>query len=230
MNTNIIKMIEKDNLRLTIKSDDIPVNPREDENFGKMVCFHYRYNIGDKHSFTKALDFIKELAAKNMSDDIRYYTDDDGGEVIVDFLETLEFKELMDLAKETNIILPIFLYDHSGITINTTGFSCQWDSGQIGWIYCPKEKFLKETGFSEEELFQQNKAQEYLKDEVKLYDYYLRGDVYGYILEKKKVCESCGHIEWEELDSCWGFYGLEGVNTIKNHLAKEYKYLLKEVK
>ena len=230
MNENIIKRMEKDNLRLTIKLDNFPVNPREDENFGTMVCFHSRYNIGDEHPFIKELEFIRDLASKNIPEDVRYYTDNDGGEIIVDFIKTLEFKELMDLVKETNVILPIYIYDHSGVTINTTGFSCKWDSGRIGWIYCPKEKFLKETGFSKEELFQENKAEKFLKDEVELYDYYLRGDVYEYILEKKKVCEACGHIEWEEIDSCWGFYGSEGIDTIKDHLGKEYKYLLEEDK
>jgi len=31
--------------------------------------------------------------------------------------------------------------------------------------------------------------------------------VYGFIIEKKISC-SCGeHEEWEEVDSCWGFFG-----------------------
>ena len=46
-----------------------------------------------------------------------------------------------------------FIYDHSGITMNTTGFSCPWDSGQVGWIYCSKKRFLSETGYKKDELF-----------------------------------------------------------------------------
>ena len=59
------------------------------------------------------------------------------------------------------------------------------------------------------------KAQEYLENEVKIYDYYLRGEMFGYILEEKKLCETCGHMDWEELDNCWGFYGSEYINEIK---------------
>lgn len=33
------------------------------------------------------------------------------------------------------IVLPLHLYDHSGITMSTGGFSCPWDSGQVGYIY-----------------------------------------------------------------------------------------------
>jgi hypothetical protein len=36
------------------------------------------------------------------------------------------------------IYLPVYLYEHSGQTINTTGFSCNWDSGQVGYIYIYK--------------------------------------------------------------------------------------------
>ena len=39
-----------------------------------------------------------------------------------------------------NVVLPVYMYDHSGITINTTGFSCPWDSGMVGIIYVSKEK------------------------------------------------------------------------------------------
>ena len=30
------------------------------------------------------------------------------------------------------VFLPLYLFDHSGITMNTSGFSCPWDSGQVG--------------------------------------------------------------------------------------------------
>jgi hypothetical protein len=45
---------------------------------------------------------------------------------------------------ESVIALPMYMYDHSGITINTTGFSCPFDSGKIGFIYVTKEKIRQE--------------------------------------------------------------------------------------
>ena len=59
-------------------------------------------------------------------------------------------------------------------------------------------------------------AEHYIECEMETYDQYLRGDVYGYTLTKKVVvqeeCPHCGQIisedeEWEEEDSCCGFYG-----------------------
>ena len=45
------------------------------------------------------------------------------------------------------VSLPLYLYDHSGITMNTTGFTCPWDSGQVGIIFVSRETILKEYGW-----------------------------------------------------------------------------------
>ena len=55
--------------------------------------------------------------------------------------EAASVEELREIYEDpANIALPVFMYDHSGITINTTGFSCRWDSGQVGIIYMTKAK------------------------------------------------------------------------------------------
>ena len=36
---------------LVVQQDDSPFNPREDDNFGKMVCFHRQYSLGDHHNY-----------------------------------------------------------------------------------------------------------------------------------------------------------------------------------
>ena len=48
--------------RLKVEYDDLPLNPRTDyDNFGKMVCWHSRYDLGDKHSFSEPAEFLKQL-------------------------------------------------------------------------------------------------------------------------------------------------------------------------
>lgn len=96
------------------------------------------------------------------------------------------------------IVLPLFLYDHSGITMNTVGFHCPWDSGQVGWIYVTLEDIRKEYGVTRVSKQLRQKVADYLRAEVKTYDQYLTGEVYGY--------EVTGEDE-EFIDSCWGFYG-----------------------
>jgi hypothetical protein len=106
---------------------------------------------------------------------------------------------------ESVIALPMYMYDHSGITINTTGFSCPFDSGKIGFIYVTKEKIRQEYSWKKLTKKRIEIIKGYLKSEVKVYDQYLTGDVYGYIITKnndKTVDESC-----------WGFYGSEDCET-----------------
>ena len=90
--------------------------------------------------------------------------------------------------------LPLYLYDHSGITINTTGFSCKWDSGQVGWVYITSSD-AKKMGCSD---YSEEKLHEAIRAEVSEYDSYLTGEVYGY-----RVLSPDG----EEADACWGFIG-----------------------
>jgi len=99
------------------------------------------------------------------------------------------FKE----AHPEHLYLPIYLYEHSGVTISTSSFRDPWDSGQVGWVYM--EATTLDTEFGGD----RTRAEGYLKSEVEEYDTYLRGEVYGYTVQK----------DGEELESCWGFYGYE---------------------
>ena len=75
--------------------------------------------------------------------------------------EWLENEVLEPNGGEDEVVaLPLYLYDHSGITMNTSGFSCPWDSGQVGWIYCTKKRFREETGYTEDELFSTDQHRE----------------------------------------------------------------------
>jgi len=60
--------------------------------------------------------------------------------------ENMAMPELMSLAERANLILPLYLLDHSGITISTRDFNDRWDSGQIGWTYVSNEDIAKEFG------------------------------------------------------------------------------------
>lgn len=45
---------------LQIMYDDEPMNPRTDyDNFGHMVCWHSRYNLGDEHSHRTQMIFYR---------------------------------------------------------------------------------------------------------------------------------------------------------------------------
>ena len=94
------------------------------------------------------------------------------------------------------LALPLYLYDHSGITMSTAPFSCPWDSGQVGYILVTHENIKAEWGAVSPEIL--DKARACLEAEVVEYDHYLTGNVYGYMVKS-----AAGEI----LDSCWGYYG-----------------------
>lgn len=109
----------------------------------------------------------------------------------------LSMEEAGKIYHNKNVVaLPLFLYDHSGITISTTPFSCPWDSGQIGFIYVTKDDVRKEFGRITKKVLE--KVNKCLESEVKVYDEYLRGDVYCFTVEND---------EGEIIDSCGGFFG-----------------------
>jgi len=165
-----------DNKVLQIFNDEWAESPREWDNLGTMAIFHGRYTFGDSVDFS--------------SDDFNSWTE----------MENYIKKDL-----DAAVVLPIYMYDHSGITINTTGFGCPWDSGQVGFIYVTKQKLKEE--YSVKRITDKiiEKAEKVLLDEVETMDQYITGDVYGYQVIKRSLEE--GQVREEILDSCSGFYG-----------------------
>ena len=129
-----------------------------------------------------------------------------------------DYDELKAISDDpNNIVLPVYMYDHSGITINTSGFSCPWDSGQVGLIYVTKDKAIENWGKKILTKKVREAAIKCLQSEVETLDQYLTGNVYGYIVYDPKG---------EEAESCWGFYGeadyclSEGLAAAKHYEQK----------
>jgi len=176
MNDNIVQTETIGKYRIDNITDTDPQDPRGWDNLGSMVCFHNSNNLGDKHDY-KSENY-------NGWDEME-----------------------KDIIKRENVgvILPLYLYDHSGITMNTTGFSCKWDSGRVGFIFISKEKIREELGHKYVTQKVRNKVEKLLVGEVETYDKYLTGDVYGYRITDTETDE--------EFESCWGFYGQEDCMT-----------------
>lgn len=177
---------------IEIHTDDNPENPRTSwDNLGRMVCFHRRYNLGDKHDFSQPSDVEEHI-------------------------------------KETHsLCLSLFLYDHSGITMSTGNagypFNDRWDAGQVGYIYVTLEEVKKEYSCKVVTPTIRKKAYSVLEAEVKEYDDFITGNVYGYNVE-------------ETGDSCWGFFGdtkytiEEAKGDVDGHIKEERKKHVKQLK
>ena len=126
-------------------------------------------------------------------------------------------------APEGSVVLPLHLYDHSGITMRTGSFGDPWDSGQVGWIVVTPDKIRKEYSVKRITAAMRARVAAVLEQEVSTYDDFLTGNVWGYVLDVSHDCEACGAKvgEDDKSDSCWGFVG-DSLEAMKEHVPAEH--------
>jgi hypothetical protein len=205
----MIKQVTVGNKRLEIYQDEDPENPRDWDNLGKLICFHRRYSLGDKHDY------------KN-----------------TDYAGWDELEE--QLRKDGAIIvLPLFLYDHSGLWIKVGSFQgmlaqghAEFDSGKIGFACIFHADLVREYGRNTP----QNRAtaEKVLRGEVDTYAQFVSGEVYGQVCKEQHewVDKKTGEImtTWETEDSCGGFYGSNWKeNGLIESLPKGYEKLAEQL-
>jgi len=181
---------------ITLIYDSDPPNPRVyEDNITKIICFHKRYNLGDKHNYRSN-----------------------------DFNNWGEFKDKLIEEEKAIFITPLYLYDHSGITISTKPFSCRWDSGQVGFAYTTEELLKKVVVDPSDE----DEIIKFIDLDVKIYDDFIRGNCVGYTITKYVECPHCHRIEDNIVDSCWGFYPDE--NDKFDYIINECKEFIDKIK
>jgi hypothetical protein len=221
--------------RVKIEHDPDPKSPRDWDNLGTMVCWHRRYNLGDEQPKCDPNRYLEELAGPGVSElservdrilDCRL-TDRRRARV-----ERILEKAIARELNEGFVRLPLYLYDHSGITMSTGAFSCPWDSGQVGFIYVSLVKVRNEvsqpgaewdTEFTRHDGVKETLrqyAERVLTIEVETYDQYLTGQVYGYVVEDE---------DGEHLDSCGGFYDDYKLSYIRSEATSSAEYHSKKI-
>lgn len=213
-----VETIEYKGHEIEIEQDMSPSNPCEEfDQLGTMVCSHSRYNLGHEQVTGGMSGWYDYLASNHdLVHESDWYPEEHG---------KVEYEDYAAKWVEQNlIVLPLYLYDHSGITIRTAAFSCPWDSGQVGFVYVHKDKVKTEYSWKRLTKARVEKVEGYLKAEVGVYDHYLTGSVYGYSIEGPK-CD----------DSCWGYYGYgEGtdwdymIQCAKDAIDSSLRYALKQ--
>ena len=131
---------------INITQDDYHDNPRSWDNLAEMVCFHKRYDLGDSH-------------------DLRHE----------DFNSWEEIEAYLRDTEDIIAIKPLYLYDHSGLSISTSPFSCRWDSGQIGFIFVARHTAVDQFGEIDN---MEEMAENVLNAEMELYSAYVSGNVF----------------------------------------------------
>lgn len=222
---------------LTIYPDSDYPNPRKEWDGHLTTIFHWhrRYDLGTEISTDDTMERMHAKAVESLLVASSMKLAEFGDlSIAIENMEELYERSYVSseyMEKQKNrlaritanyaFILPLYIYDHSGITISTEAFSCPWDSGQCGFVVMLKKDFAENYSATFKGRWtakQVKKAEEVMKGEVKLFDDYLTGEVYGYTIDDKEGAEE---------DSCWGFYGYDiRDNGVLYHLdAKDVSYL-----
>lgn len=136
-------------------------------------------------------------------------------------IEGMRLKDMVKMLKDEGekvlAIMPLYLYEHSGMTMcacrsnldrprTRYPFDCRWDAGQVGWGYVTEAQAIKmgctpgETykGQQEDGVYDKAFFENAIIAEVEAYDMVMTGQVYGY-----QITDEDG----DDVDSCWGFIG-----------------------
>lgn len=170
-------LINVDSLKIEIECDEFTDSPREWDNVGKMICFHNKYDLGDETPKCSPNDYWLQLMQEREYEVFGEYVSDE-----------IDFENVEKYINKHFYVLPLYLFDHGDLSISTSSFSCPWDSGQVGFIYAPRE------------CSEQGNVIKCLESEVEVFNKYLQGEVFRFTIKDQSD---------NILDSCGGFYDLE---------------------
>ena len=188
-------------------------NPREWDNLGIIASCHPKYNIGDE----KIEDEIEFLVYSMLEWDEEKWDlicERNKWSVYDSSWERDAINYLIKHVEKTFVIIPLYIYEHSGIKLSTSPFSCRWDSGQIGYVYVNKDTIRKEYTTKKVTKAIKERVNQTIEAEIETYSQYLEGDVYYF-----DIVDS----EGEVIDSCGGFFGTDWKNNgIYSHVPTEF--------
>lgn len=116
------------------------------------------------------------------------------------------------LEEKPAVLLPVYLFDHSGLALSTRDFGDPWDSGQVGYIYATAAAIRAAFAVTRITAAVRRRAEAALAAEVAEYGAYVNGECYGYV-----ICDAAG----AEVGACWGFIGLEHAEAAARSVATE---------
>jgi hypothetical protein len=163
---------------LVVRLDDDQTGPREGDTVGILTTrgSHKNYDFTDKNAAPIS---------------------------VTDYGSWDEFDKALKEEYGAVIVIPVYMYEHSGLRMSTASFNDKWDSGRIGTIYTTKERIKEFYGHVDSESMK--KARATLREEIQVMDLWVSGEVYTLSIRSP---------EGDILDGpVGGFYGKEGIDA-----------------
>lgn len=232
-----------------VQRDEDAADPRKEmDHFTKMACFHPRHQLGDEDRMGTVGAFWEDLAMKNVPQPeiLEAFrsgrisipcepgdepaNDNEILEAVSDWIlegEQDSIKTAMELLKDRIACLPMWLYDHSGLSVacgeRAYPYNDRFDSSPIGWIVALKSDVMKELQCPEADW--ESRAEGLMSSEVDTYDRWLRGDTWAVCHRTAEGAVGCnengmkagrngrpgspmsGESDWDDGEWTCGFYG-----------------------
>lgn len=178
---------------VTVEQDLFPDSPREWDRLGTIVGNHRTYQLVEvEANYGETLELLcvdhEKCPAKLRAS---YEMPQDGYE----YYDDIE-RRAWRFIEQRYCILPVYVFDHSGVVLSTRPFSCPWDSGQLGYIYVRKDEALAKMGKKKWTKKVQQQVESILEAEIAEFSQYVSGDVWCFQIEDSQgeLIEMAGNI------------------------------------
>lgn len=216
--------------RIKIRQDESCESPDDWGNTDMFLVYDHRQFYVKRDNFNPS-DIIDWLDIKRKLD-CPVSGDEEQGELEDELKGYFDYSDYY--------IYPVYAYIHSGVSLSlgrsSYPFTCPWDTSMSGFLLVKKEEV---ASFEVAEINAESL--------IETWNDYLSGDVWGFIVEEPTTIYSIEktlfdkHLldgttikdlrkdfmedhEWEEVDSCWGFYGedacIEEAKAVIDNLVK----------
>lgn len=173
--------------RIRILNDQSPSSPREDTNLCRIIGWNRDYRLSDEDEPSPRYIGVDQSAEEYVES--VFGPDDDGNRADVLFYAPLRLDD----------------YGSGGVRLSIGGDGFDWKRSD-GVVYIAPGDWNDCMGENHPKPTTRDAWIELIKGEIELYQDYINGNVYGYVVEKVVTCDR-GFEHYEDADSCWGFMG-----------------------
>jgi hypothetical protein len=202
----LIEIIDYKGLKINIYQDN-DYNPDEEDKDLFLVGYHRDFTVKRDEIVTKD-EIIKAMENTKISECCGYEIYDRHCEFCGN-----KTKAVKPPILEKYHIFGLEAYIHSGVSLALSGEGNfpdrRWDASQLGAVFVAKKEWTTKA-----------KARKAALGLIEMWNSYLSGQVYGYVIEGG---------ESDISDSCWGFLGdikycIEEAKSAANHIAEKTRY------
>jgi len=232
---NVQEEFEHNGFRVRIIQDDDSTTPEDGDGWPVYLAhFHRDFEhcpegvpFGNKE---ECEEFLKEYRGPPNPRDWNGDCGDEGDfETKEDHEDDCEYNRedndaAWELYDELHAQWEVFLvtaHIHGGIVLHLSNRADEgvpratdFDTSCCGAVLIKKEGWgssMDDEGYNYESAGKTHKTTwcDLAESHVKVWNQYLSGDVWEYEITKAVKCDKCGNVEYEVIDSCCGFYGLD---------------------